>query len=41
VATYLVETPHAVEVLAGEQSSGTIEELGTMNTPGAFAFEEA
>jgi hypothetical protein len=45
VATYLVETPHpvehAVEVLAGEQSSGTIEELHTMDTPGAPAFEEA
>ena len=45
MATYLVETPHpvehAVEVLAGEQSSGTIEELDTMDTPGAPAFEEA
>ena len=28
-------------VLAGEQSSGTIEELDTMETPGAPAFEEA
>jgi hypothetical protein len=40
MATYLVETPHpvehAVEVLAGEQSSGT-----TVDTPRAPAFEEA
>ena len=30
-----------MEVLAGEQSSGTIEELDTIDTPGAPAFEEA
>jgi hypothetical protein len=32
---------HAVEVLAGEQSSGNIEELDMMETPGAPALEEA